>query len=113
MRALVPSLCLALSLALSAGPAAAAENAYFSGKIAAILTYTYQDAILVRMVNQPTSHPACVATHFVIASSTTEARRTRVLSRLMTAYATGETVIIGYDNAGNCADGYIRIERVG
>jgi hypothetical protein len=36
-----------------------------------------------------------------------------VLSRLITAFGTGETVVIGYDNAGNCADGYIRLERVG
>jgi hypothetical protein len=95
------------------GPAQATENAYISGKIAAILTYTYQDTVLIRLVNQPTSHPGCAATHFAIAASTSEARRNRVLSRLITAFGTGETVVIGYDNAGNCADGYIRLERVG
>ena len=110
MRVLALSLCLLL---VSMGPAVATENAYISGKIEAIIAYTYQDTVLIRLVNQPTSHPACAATHFAISASTTEARRNRVLSRLLTAFGTGETVIIGYDNAGNCADGYIRIERVG
>ena len=43
-----------------------------------------------------------------------DAAYSRMYARLAQAYATGESVNIGYDNAGNCGgSGYIRVYRVG
>lgn len=91
----------------------ATYNANISGQIAAIATYTDTDSVYVTLANQPTSHPTCSPHYFVLDSSVSLDRRKFMVARLMAAYAAGETVNIGYDNAGNCADGAIRIHRVG
>lgn len=93
--------------------ARAVYNANMSGVLSAVATYADGDYIYLSLQNQPTSHPACNPGYFVLAETIPENRRNALLARLLTAYAAGETVNIGYDNAGDCAHGYIRAHRVG
>ncbi len=92
----------------------AGYDANFTGKVTAVLTYSYSTQILIRVAGQPTSHPTC--TNFdllAIAADVSAESRQLIMSRLMLAYATGEVVNIGYDKTGGCVDGRIRVYRVG
>ena len=40
-------------------------------------------------------------------------RRHMMYTRVLLAYTSGEGINIGYDGTGTCAEGYIRVERVG
>ena len=93
--------------------ASAVYNANMYGVVTAVLVYSDGDYIYFQLSTQPSSHPACLPSYFVIHSSVPADRRKAMLMRLMVAKETGETVNIGYDGTGDCADGYIRAHRVG
>lgn len=88
-------------------------NSNIRGELEGVYVYTDHDAIYFRFKTQPTSHETCKATYFVISGSVPQDRRDQLLSRLMLALASKEQVNIGYDSQGNCANGYIRVHRVG
>ena len=89
------------------------HNANMQGTLTLLAVYSDGDYIYMQLDNQPTSHPGCSPTYFVIAEDVPANRREAMFARLMTAYVTGEAITIGYDNAGNCAHSYIRVHRVG
>src|SRR5215510_9326163 len=92
------------AMILVSNPALAVYDANMSGVLHGVLTYADTDSIYIRLTNQPTSHPACNAAYFVIDGSVTSERRKMMLARLLTANASGESINIGYDDVGNCAD---------
>ena len=91
----------------------AAYNSNISGVLQGVYVYSDGDYIYFRFEDQPSSHPGCNPTYFVIHGSVPENRRNAMLSRLLTAYAMKESVNIGYDAQGDCSNGYIRVHRVG
>ena len=88
-------------------------NANMQGVVTEVLTYTHGDQIYFKLDNQPSTHPRCETDFFSIDASIPAERRHQLLSRLLTAYATGKRVNIGYDNKGNCSHTRIRAHRVG
>jgi hypothetical protein len=90
----------------------AVYNANGQFVIAGVLTYADTDAIYI-VVAAPPSHSGCANTHFVIAGAIPADRRKAMLARLLLAKATGEVLNLGYDATGDCAEGYIRVHRVG
>ena len=100
-------------LTFAVSPVNAQYNANIQGVVTSVLVYTDNNLILVRLKNQPTTHPLCNPVYFAVGSDVDPKRIDRLLSRLLLAKTTGETVNIGYDNAGNCASGYIRLHRAG
>lgn len=103
----------AVMLYLLTAAANAQYNSNMRGVILGVFVYTDTDAIYLKLTNQPTVHPTCNSDYFVIDASVSYERRQMLLARLLSAYAMKETVNIGYDNAGDCADGYIRAHRAG
>lgn len=103
---------LLLLLCLSAN-SFAAYNANMKGVVKTLGVYTDGDYIYIQLENQPSSHPTCNATFFVVTGSVPGDRRQMIMSRLSMAFATKEEVNIGYDSQGDCADGYIRLHRAG
>jgi hypothetical protein len=91
----------------------AVYNANMYGVVTDVLIYTDADYIYFQLSNQPTSHPSCLPGYFVISSAVPADRRKQLLARLLLAKASGETIAIGYDNSGDCTDGYIHVHRVG
>jgi hypothetical protein len=92
----------------------AGYDANFSGKITNVLTYTGSTQILIRVEGQPTSHPTCTTLDFLsIAPDISTESRNLVMSRILSAYATGEKVNIGYDKTAGCVGSRIRVHRVG
>lgn len=109
LRTVVTSILLFSSSLVFAG-----YNANFKGKITQVLTYTYSTQILIRVEGQPSDHPECNLTDYLSVDPDISAEsRQLVYSRILTAYATGEVVNIGYDKTGGCVSGRIRIYRVG
>ena len=104
---------LAAVVALISNDARAAYTHGMTGQLESVSTFTDSDAVYVRLKNQPTSHPGCTPGYFVIEANVPLERRKMLLARLLTAYASGETIFVGYDGNGSCADGYIRLHRVG
>ena len=101
-----------LTLSLAPLGSQAYYNANISGVVTQVLTYPESGHILFVLNNQP-SHPTCNSSYFAFGDVGTEAVVNRVYARLLLAHATGEPVNIGFDNAGDCASGYIRAHRVG
>ena len=91
----------------------AGYNANMKGIVTAVVTYAGGGHIYFRLHNQPTSHPLCKTDYFAIHSGTPPDSLGRMLSRLLIAYTTGETVNIDCHNAGDCAHSRIRMWRVG
>jgi hypothetical protein len=92
----------------------AGYDANFSGKITNVLTYTGSTQILIRVEGQPTTHPACTSLNYLsIASDISAESRSLVMSRILSAYVTGEKVNIGYDKTSGCVGNRIRVHRVG
>jgi hypothetical protein len=91
----------------------ATYNANMSGVVAWVATYADGDSIYFALMNQPGSHPGCSPYYFVITAAVPADRRKAMLANLLIARTTGEAINIGYDNAGDCAEGYIRVHRVG
>jgi len=109
----VKKLLFAVLLSLFASSAFAVYNADMSGELEGVYIYTDSDRIHLRLLNQPTSHPACSSVYFVSDDRITADRRKAILARLLTAYATHEVINIGYDSTGDCADGFLRVHRAG
>lgn len=80
--------------------------------VASVATYTETDSIYVS-VTAPPAHAACNNSFFVIPGATPVERRKALLARLLVAKSTGETLNFGYDATGDCAEGYVRLHRVG
>lgn len=107
------SIFIALALVMLSAESHAGYNANMKGKVTNVVTYTYSTLIYFRLENQPQSHPQCQVDYFAIDASTPDNIRQQVLSRLLTAYASGEAVNIGYDKEGGCSHGRIKVYRVG
>lgn len=107
------SISIAASATLTSFNAGAVHNANMVGVLASVITYTDGDYIYFQLDNQPSTHPTCSPAYFVIPTDVTADRRKALLARLMMAKAMGEVINIGFDNAGDCAHGYIRVHRVG
>jgi hypothetical protein len=91
----------------------AVYNANYSGAIVSLMAYAESGSIYIQLANQP-SGTGCNSGYFVIDSTLPLERRKTMYARLLLAKASGESVNIGYDNVpGNCADGFLRIHRVG
>ncbi len=103
----------ALMLLLAVTPGHAFYNANIQGVVTGVWTYDDRDSIYVHLDTQPTSHPTCNPLYFVIDPSLSADRRHMMHARLLLAYSSGEVINIGYDNAGNCVEDYIRVHRVG
>ncbi|RZI81335.1 MAG: hypothetical protein EOP38_19640 [Rubrivivax sp.] len=101
------------TLALVSTPAFSTYSANLAGEVSGVYTYTEGDYIFFTLKNQPSSHPGCNPAYFSIDGSVPVDRRKIMLARLMAAYATHETVNIGYDKDGTCSEGVIRVYRVG
>jgi len=105
---------LAILLTTLTLPAFAGYNANFRGTISAVLTYPGSTLILIRVSNQPTSHPECTSFDYLaIDPAISNESRQLVMSRLLLAFTTGENINIGYDKSGDCIGGRIRVHRVG
>ncbi|WP_104401524.1 hypothetical protein [Vibrio penaeicida] len=100
-------------LIFASGTAFANYNSNMTGVLKGVFVYTDGDYIYLTLENQPKSHPTCKPNYFVIPDTVPSDRRQMLLSRLLTAYASKETVNIGFDARGDCAHGYIRVHRVG
>jgi hypothetical protein len=82
--------------------------------LSGVYVYTDGDYIYLRLKNPPAQELGCKANYFVIAEDVPYERRQMLLSRALMAYASKETVNIGFDNTGdNCVHGYVRVHRVG
>ncbi|MCP4488099.1 MAG: hypothetical protein GY820_12385 [Gammaproteobacteria bacterium] len=101
------SLALAFPIAVNAG-----YDSNMDGKVEKIITYTSGEIYII-MENQPSAHPVCDHSFFSIDRAIPSDIRHQLLSRALTAYATKETIRIGYDGLGDCVDGKIRIHRIG
>lgn len=109
MKKFMFSLCVLFSIS---NFASAGYNANMSGEVTHVMTYT-SGLVLFRLKNQPATHPECTATYFAIAVDVNDIATNRMLSRLLTAHTTKVPVNIGFDNASDCGNGYIRVFRVG
>ena len=109
---MVRKLLLAAAAAMIPVAAFATYNANGGFAITGVLTYTETDSIYIQ-VSAPPSHGGCSNSFFVIPATTPVERRKILLARLLLAKATTETINIGYDGTGDCADGYIRVHRIG
>lgn len=109
---MVRKLLIGTLAALAPVAAFAAYNANGGFVISGVLTYAETDSIYV-LVAAPPAHSGCSNAHFVISGAIPADRRKAMLARLLLAKATGEVLNLGYDGTGDCAEGYIRVHRVG
>jgi hypothetical protein len=107
------STAIGVSALLVSSNASADYNANMVGVVVGVITYAEADQIYFQLNNQPATHPSCNPTLFANSADVTADRRKALLAQLMSAKAMGEAINIGYDNAGNCAHGYIRVHRIG
>jgi len=94
---------------------AAAQNTYSANiptKISSVVTYTDELTVLFTVPNQP-AVPNCNGSYFIVPASVPAENRQMILSRLLAAHATGETIYIGYDGQVCGPMGFIRVFRVG
>lgn len=90
----------------------AGYNSNHKSELSGVFVYSGSDHIYVTLKSKPAT--SCNNTYFVIDNTVQENRRQMLLSRLLLAFASKETVNIGYDKeSGDCVDGYVRIHRVG
>jgi len=104
---------LFLAITLASTAAMAGYDANIMGELDSVAVYTAEDSIYVVLKNQPTSHAVCNPAYFVIPPTVPADRRKALLARLSLAFALKESVNIGYDSTGGCANGYIYVWRVG
>ncbi|AUI85898.1 hypothetical protein BS333_05620 [Vibrio azureus] len=102
-------LLLALPFFASAG-----YDKNFQGKVTAVLTYPGSTSILIKVEGMPNSHPKCTMFDYIaIDPAISSESRQLVMSRLLLAYSTKETVNIGYDSSTSCVGSRIKVHRVG
>lgn len=111
-RISISAVILGAFLTLLPLPAFAGYDAGIQGKIVVLRVYPSGKAF-IKLENQPTSHPSCLSDYFAIDSALDPNIRAMLLSRALTAKASGEIVNIGYDSLGDCADNRIRIHAIG
>ncbi|CCN48810.1 conserved hypothetical protein [Vibrio nigripulchritudo MADA3029] len=110
---------LALLMLIMASTSAHAKyTANFTGVITNVLTYPGSTLILIQVTNMPKSHPKCTLFDYMaIDPAISSESRQLVMSRILTAYTTKETVNIGYDresHSDSCTGGdRLRVHRVG
>jgi hypothetical protein len=108
-------LLVILLLSVISTSAAGGYNNNMKGTPTAVLTYLNGN-ILLRLDNQPASHPLCEHTYFAIVSDN-EKGADRMYARLLAAYTQKQPINIGYDDGTRsgsvCASGYIKVHRVG
>lgn len=97
---------------LIAATASAAYNANIAGVPTRIITGE-NGLVLFALDTQPTSHPSCTATFFVIDNSLSDAKINRMYARLLAAQAAGEPINIGYDSSGSCLYNYMHAYQIG
>ncbi len=107
------NLALGFLLLVVSSTSNAVYNANTGGVVAWVATYADIDSIYFALNNQPSSHPSCSPNYFVIPATVPADRRKAMLTSLLIARTTGEAINIGYDATGDCAEGYIRVHRVG
>ena len=90
MFKLISALVVVLFMART--PVYAVYNANLPGKVVNVLTYTENGGILFTLGNQPASHPQCTNVYFAIDATIPAEIRHQLLSRLLIAYSTGESV---------------------
>jgi hypothetical protein len=90
-----------------------------SGKVSSIITYAHIDTIIVNISSAGIDVAECAnKTSFVISKSISSEARTRMYSMLLSAQATGRTVVLAYNNTGGCepwganANAYRKIVRL-
>lgn len=110
-KVLVCVATFAVSLTTSLA-AHASYDANIQGKVIAVLTYS-SGRVMIKLDNQPSSHPTCNPSYFSLPTDSSEATINRMMSRALSAHHSGETLNIGYDSQGDCVVGYIRVHRVG
>lgn len=104
---------LTISVGLSSPSLAANQcNANSVHRVTEVLTYTYDTTILFRVDNMP-SIAGCRGDLLVIPGDASMDTRHQILSRLLLAYSTKETVNIGYDGITCGPVGYVLVYRVG
>jgi len=106
-------LLIGFACLLAATASHAVYNANMAGELLGVQVYADGDYIYLRLKNQPTAHPGCNPTYFVIPETVPPERRRMMLVRLLVAHAMKEVVNIGFDNSGDCAHGYIRVHEAG
>ena len=102
--------------ALIALAAPTVVHATYNANIAGVINNlrVYDDGlVLFTLTTQPTSHPACNANYFALEKTMDPNFKAMLLSRALVAKSSGETIKIGYDNAGSCANNYIRVHMIG
>ena len=104
---------IAMFILTCATPSHAVYNDNIIGVLKLVSVYADSDNIYLALENQPTTHPTCNPGYFVISKTVPQERRNMLLTRLLSAYHSKENVKIGFDNAADCANGYMRVHRVG
>lgn len=114
--ALVFRILIATAALMLPGVGGAAYNANMQGKVVTVAFYSDGDYVYFALANQPTAHPSCNPSWFVLDPSVQgipEARMARLTARLIAAHSSGEVVNVGYDDQGDCLHGFLRVHRVG
>jgi hypothetical protein len=76
----------------------AVYNANMAGVVTVVAAYADADYLYSTLINnQPTSHPVCNPTYFVIPQDIPENRRNQMYAQLLISKTTGEPVNIGFD----------------
>lgn len=109
---MVRKLLLAAAAALVPVAAFAVYNANGGFVVTAVATYADTDSIYIN-VTAPPAHSGCSNAYFVISGAVPLERRKAMLAQLLLAKTTKEAVNFGYDATGDCAEGYIRVHRIG
>ena len=95
---------------------AGSYNANWSGTVTSLNTYSYNDQIIFSLSSMP-SLPSgtCSTAAFAISTGDTDAEsRNRMYATLLSAYLTGQSITVGYDNTGaSCSETYVLAYRVG
>ncbi len=90
-----------------------AYNGEHESKIKNVELSVDSDSIFVHL--ETAASPAVCSNNsvMVIDGSYSIERRQMLLSRLLMAYATSETLKFGYDKNGSCIGSYVRLHKVG
>lgn len=106
---------LFISFIFLSGAVNAGYNSNFLTQLEGVYVYSDMNHIYIK-----TSTPAplsanstCSNKYIVVDGEISSDRRNAILSRLLLAYASKETINIGYDNAANCVGSYVRLYRAG